>query len=135
MVVLKTVCQVPASQSHGSYCSHGRTKPVGSRSPGACLPTQASGSSVQQLLLAWRNQGCWFAPSVTRGAVGALGPAYIGAPVSLAFQGDGSRSYSRGEHGALSSCMCQEAGLTTDPAPSHRATRRLQGLGTGSIEL
>jgi hypothetical protein len=32
------------------------------------------------------------APSVTHGVVGAEAPAYMGAPVSLAFQGKGSMS-------------------------------------------
>jgi hypothetical protein len=44
--------------------------------------------------------------------VGAVGPAYTGALVFLAFQGEGSRSCSRRERGALISCVCWEAGLT-----------------------
>jgi hypothetical protein len=153
MGVLVPVCQVHASRSHSSCCSHGRTNPAGSRSPkaclhtgyqshssccrggtkpegsrnsGACLPghglqegsaavllapgspgarllawvtrsngsccrhrgskAEGSGSSrvcllVQQLLLAWR----------TKPAAHSLGHAYTGTPVSLAFQGKGSR--------------------------------------------
>jgi hypothetical protein len=59
------------------------------------------------------NQAFWLAPSVTSGVAGALGPAYIGVLASLMFQGEGSRSYSWGELGAVSSCVCQEAGFTT----------------------
>jgi hypothetical protein len=33
--------------------------------------------------------------------------------ISLVFQGEGSRSYIRGEHGALSYCVCREVELTT----------------------
>jgi hypothetical protein len=72
------------------------------------VPAWASGSSVL-----WGccqgNWACCFAPSVTCGAVGAMGPAYTGMLVSLAFQGEGSRSYIRGDHGALSSCVWWEA--------------------------
>jgi hypothetical protein len=42
-----------------------------------------------------------------------LGPAYMGALVSLAFHGEGSRSYIKGDNGSLSSCVCQEVGLST----------------------
>jgi hypothetical protein len=52
--------------------------------------------------------------SVITGAAGAMDPAYTGALVSQAFQGEGSRSCSRGEGQALSFCVCQEAGLTTE---------------------
>jgi hypothetical protein len=45
---------------------------------------------------------------------GALGPAYTRALASLAFQGEGSRSCSWEDHGALSSCVCWEAGLTIE---------------------
>jgi hypothetical protein len=54
----------------------------------------------------------WLAPSVIHGAGVAVGPVCTGALVSLVFQGEGSRSCSRREHGAPSSCVCQEAGLT-----------------------
>jgi hypothetical protein len=47
-------------------------------------------------------------------AVGDMCPAYTGMPVSLAFQDESSRLCVRGEHGALSSCVCWEAGLTTE---------------------
>jgi hypothetical protein len=50
---------------------------------------------------------------VTHGAVGALSPAYTGVPVSLTFQDKCSRSSSRGQCGAPSSCVCWEVGLTT----------------------
>jgi hypothetical protein len=73
---------------------------------GACLPVQASKSTVQLLLAVWGNQACWPAPSVTHGAVEALGPTYTEAQVSLAFQGEGRRLCSCREHGALSSCVC-----------------------------
>jgi hypothetical protein len=59
------------------------------------------------------NTACCFTPSVTGGAVGALGPAYTEVMVSLAFQTEGSRGYSMGEHGAPSSCVCLGAGLAT----------------------
>jgi hypothetical protein len=36
----------------------------------------------------------------------SVGPAYTGALVSLAFQGEGCRSCIREEHVALSSCVC-----------------------------
>jgi hypothetical protein len=42
-----------------------------------------------------------------------MGPAYIGALVSLMFQGEGSRLCMRGLCGALSSCVCLGMGLTT----------------------
>jgi hypothetical protein len=42
------------------------------------------------------NFACWLAPSVTHGASGAMGPAYPGTLVSLAFQGESSRLCSRG---------------------------------------
>jgi hypothetical protein len=47
-------------------------------------------------------------------AVGALGPGYTAILVSLVFLGEGSRSCSRGKHGALSSCVYQKAGLTAE---------------------
>jgi hypothetical protein len=68
--------------------------------------------SSAALLLTWENQACWLAPSVTHGAVDAVCSAYIGVLVSLEFQGDGSRSCGRGDHGFLSSCVCWEAGFT-----------------------
>jgi hypothetical protein len=43
-------------------------------------------------------------------------PAYMGAPVSLAFQGECSKLFSRRECGSPSSCVCWEAGLTTKHA-------------------
>jgi hypothetical protein len=42
------------------------------------------------------------------------GLAYIGVPVSLVFQGKGSRLCIRGEHMAPSFCVCQEAGPTAE---------------------
>jgi hypothetical protein len=59
------------------------------------------------------NQECWLVPSVSCGALGALSPAYTGLPVSLVFQSEGSRLCSWGKSGALSSCVCWEARLTT----------------------
>jgi hypothetical protein len=124
------------------YSRSGVSKPAGSGSSGACLPS-AGIQEPQELLQSWENkasrqwepwslhastgfwengtaadagrgnQACWLAPSLTHGAAGALGPAYTGAPISLAFQSEVSRSCSRGEHGALSSCVCWETGLTT----------------------
>jgi hypothetical protein len=66
------------------------------------------------LLPVRENQACWLLPSVTHGAAGALDPAYTGAPVSLVFQGEGSRLCCRREHGVLSSCVFQDKGLTTE---------------------
>jgi hypothetical protein len=42
------------------------------------------------------NPVCWLVPSVTHGAAGVMNPAYTGAPDSLVFQGEGSRSCSGG---------------------------------------
>jgi hypothetical protein len=53
-------------------------------------------------------------PPVTHGAVEAMGPTHTGVPISMVFQGKGSSSCNRGEHGALSCCVCQEVGLTTN---------------------
>jgi hypothetical protein len=114
--------------------------PLGSRNFGACLLVQdqepwqmlhawetqpygqqefwglLSGMGFQELntveLQAWGNQACWLVPSVTHGAAGALGPVYAGSPVSLTFLGAGRRLCSKEDCGALSSCVCQEAGLT-----------------------
>jgi hypothetical protein len=61
-----------------------------------------------------------------------MGSAYIGAPVSLAFQGGGIRSCSGRGHGALSSCMCQEAGLTTECGAME--TGHVATSGTGDPE-
>jgi hypothetical protein len=52
--------------------------------------------STVALLVAGGNQTCWLEPSVSCGAVGAIGPVSTGVPVSLAFQGEGSRSCSVG---------------------------------------
>jgi hypothetical protein len=43
-------CQMPLSRHHSRWYKHDRTKSVVSRTPGACLLAQASGSVVQQLL-------------------------------------------------------------------------------------
>jgi hypothetical protein len=59
--------------------------------------------------------------SVTCGAAGAEGPACTGVPVSLEFQGEVSRSCGRKEHGAWSSYVYQEIGLTTKGVPSNEA--------------
>jgi hypothetical protein len=67
---------------------------------------------VLVLLPAWGNEACWLVPSVTHGAVGAMGPAYTGEPVSLVFLSEGSRSCSGREHEAPSSGVGQEAELT-----------------------
>jgi hypothetical protein len=50
--VLGPVCQVLASRRHRNCCHQGRTKPLGTGSPGVCLLVQASRTAVQQLLLA-----------------------------------------------------------------------------------
>jgi hypothetical protein len=72
--------------------------------------------STVVLLLAWGKQACWLAPSVTRGAAGAMGTTYTVVLVFLVFQGKGSRCCRRREYRALSSCMCWETGLTTEHA-------------------
>jgi hypothetical protein len=143
--VLELACQVPASKSHGSCCRHRGSKPVASGSSRACLlgaivqePQELLQSQENKAFGQWKprglltgtgfwecsaataagtgNQACWLVPSVNCRAVGALGPAYTWVLISLVFQGKGSRLCSRGEHGALSSCVCQEAGLTTQQA-------------------
>jgi hypothetical protein len=58
-----------------------------------------------------RESSLWLFPSIT--PAGAMEPAYVGSPGSLAFQGEGSWSCSKGEHEAMSSCVCWEAGLPT----------------------
>jgi hypothetical protein len=55
-------------------------------------------------------QACAFCYSWTSGSPG---PSYAGAQASLAFRGAGSRKCSRGEHGALNSCVCWGAGFTS----------------------
>jgi hypothetical protein len=56
-------------------------------------------------------QTSWLVPSVTHRTKEGLGPTYAGMQVSLVFQGEGNRLYSRGLCGALSSCVCLEARL------------------------
>jgi hypothetical protein len=80
-----------------------------------------------------RNQACWLEPFVTRGARGALGPAYTGVLVSLVLQSEGSRSCIRGEHGALSLCVCQTAGLTLSSGAW--SCDVILGVGDWSVEL
>jgi hypothetical protein len=69
----------------------------------------------------WGDQACWLAPFVTHGTVGFLGQAYTGSPVSLVFQGEGSRLCTREERGAPSSCVCLEPGLTAKPVQNNGA--------------
>jgi hypothetical protein len=85
----------------------------------------------------WENQAFRLAPSVTHEAAGAVGPAYTGAQVSLAFQGEGSRLCSSGEHGATTSSGYWEAGLTTEPTGGMEpeAMWKFQGWGTRSVEV
>jgi hypothetical protein len=74
--------------------------------------------------------------SVTHGVAGTLGLAYTRVLVSLAFQGEGSRLYSDGEHGALSSCVFWEAGLSTEYQVMEPGVMwRLQRWWIGSVEL
>jgi hypothetical protein len=56
--------------------------------------------------------------------VEAKGPACTGVLVSLEFQGEGSRSCGREEHGALNSCVCWEVGLTAKGVPHDGAWSR-----------
>jgi hypothetical protein len=65
--------------------------------------SQASGNSVMQCCF-WRNQACWLSPSVAHRAVEAKGPACIGVPVSLGFQGDSSMLCGREVSGAEFLC-------------------------------
>jgi hypothetical protein len=67
------------------------------------------------------------------GAAGAVGLACTGVLVSLAFQGEGSRSCSRGEGGVPSSFVCQE-GLTTKIRPSNGAWSHVATSGAGDQE-
>jgi hypothetical protein len=77
---------------------------LGSRNSGICLlaPFQEHNIGVLQ---AQENQACWLVPSVTHGTVGDLGPAFGGPPVSLVFQGAGSRSCT-GESTELQIPLC-----------------------------
>jgi hypothetical protein len=107
----------PVFQEHTvqwSWCWLGRTKPTGSGSSGVRLPHSFRDGSTVALLPAQGNQACWLAPSITHRGSEAMDPAYTGVPVSLAFPGEGSRSYRREGCGAPSSCVCQEAGLTAE---------------------
>jgi hypothetical protein len=54
--------------------------------------------------------------------------------VSLEFQGEGSRLFSRGECGALSSYVCWEVGLFTKGMPSDGAWSRVVTSGAGDWE-
>jgi hypothetical protein len=74
--------------------------------PGAQSSGTAAGTGNPKLL----SCTCY------HGAAGAVGPAYTDSLVSLAFQSKGSRSCSREKHGAPSSSMCQETGLTAKHA-------------------
>jgi hypothetical protein len=74
-----------ASRSHGSCYRHVETKPLSSGSSRTCLSGMGFQEGGRVELQAWRNQTCWLGPSVTCGAVGALGPAYAGAQISLVF--------------------------------------------------
>jgi hypothetical protein len=69
--------------------------------------------------------------------VGALDPAYTRVLVSLAFQGECSRSCTWGQREALSSCVYPEAGLATQQAPSNGAWSHTETSGQeiGSVEL
>jgi hypothetical protein len=49
----------------------------------------------------------------THGIMAAVGPVCKGELVSLVFKGEGSRLCIRGEHGALSSRVCQVVELTS----------------------
>jgi hypothetical protein len=100
-------------QEPGQLMQSQEKQACGLLSSGAWLPPWASGRAVQWLN-STGNHGCWLTPSVTHGAVGAISPTDTEVPVSLAFQGEGSRSCSSGEHVAPSSCVCQEAWLTAE---------------------
>jgi hypothetical protein len=60
--------------------------------------------------------------------------SYTGSLVSLAFQGEDSRSCSWKEHGALSSCVCQEAGLIAKQALSNGSWSCAETTGVGDQE-
>jgi hypothetical protein len=73
------------------------------------------------------------------GAVGAMGPTYTGVLVSLAFQGEGSRSCSRGWGVGIwsSKFLCVLGSRTYQQVPSNGAWshRWLQGHGIRCVEL
>jgi hypothetical protein len=110
---------------------------MGSRGSGAWFPAWTSESAVLWCCF-WGNQACWLVPSVTRGAVEAVGPAYTGVPVSLAFQGEGVAGCVVGGSMELWVPVCARK---QDLTPSKhwvmepRTTWWLQGWGIGSVEL
>jgi hypothetical protein len=116
-------------------CPLGRTKPPSVGSIGPWYPAQASGSlgpwhccrlrrikpgcsrssrGLSKVLwqFCWGNWACWLMPSVTHGAIGVIGLAYMLLLIPLAFQDEGSRSCIRQEHGAPSSWVCRASELT-----------------------
>jgi hypothetical protein len=85
----------------------------------------------------WGNQACWVVRSVTYWAVGAGSPAYTGAPVSLAFQGESSRSCG-GERVELwvPECAGKQGILPSEHwVMESGAEQQLQGQGIWSVEL
>jgi hypothetical protein len=64
-----------------------------------------------------------------------MGPAYPGVPVSRVFQGEGSRSCSKGEHGVMSSCVYWEIGVTTKHSEkwSLELHRNFRGMGSAVL--
>jgi hypothetical protein len=78
----------PVYRSHGSCSRHGGTKPASSRSSDSYSWAWALGSAVQYngASAGSGEPSLWLAPSITRGAAGAMAPAYTGALVSLVFQ-------------------------------------------------
>jgi hypothetical protein len=102
----------PGSTVPWCGCQLRKTKPACSQSSGAQSLEHASGSWVL-----WHccqgNWACWLAPSVNYGAMGAMRPAYRGALVSLAFQGEVA-GFAVGGPGAPSSCVCWATGFTTE---------------------
>jgi hypothetical protein len=113
------------------------TKPVGSRSSGACFLVHASGSSVQQLLPKWGKQAHWLVPSVTHEATGALGPTYIGHWFLWRFRVKVAGHVVGGSMELWVPVYARKQDL---PPSQHwiiepGAVQRLQGRGIGSVEL
>jgi hypothetical protein len=101
------------------HCKHGGTKPWLAGTLGPDFP---HGLQRVKFYGAASGEGsllvCSFCYLWNRGSCGS----YLErALFSLAFQGEGGRLCSRGEHGAPSSCACWRAGLMAKPTQSNAA--------------
>jgi hypothetical protein len=77
------------------------------------------------------NRACLLEPSVTRGAMGAAGPVYPGAFVSLVFQGESTRSCIR--RSASSKFLCVPEALLTTEQWSLEMCCDFRGWGSGLL--